>query len=110
MKWGPKGADKLSDGEWFRKLAAAGKKVPEEATAQPCLTEEELPFWEAFNLLHLSRPNSGFRASAIPLSEVMSYCELMQIEPGESRELYVRLLRAMDHAYLVHVQMKERRG
>lgn len=106
MKWGPTSSEKLSDGEWFRKLAEQGKSVPVEAIEQPTLTRDELPYWEAFNLLHLSRANSGFGAGAIPLSELMAYLDLMQIPIGEEREHYVRVIRAMDHAYLVQIKEK----
>lgn len=74
--------------------------------ARPGLQDHELPFWDAFNVLHLSRANTGFGPGAIPLSEIVTYAELMQMPIGEEREQFVRLIRAMDAAYLTWAREK----
>jgi hypothetical protein len=65
-----------------------------------------MPFWEAFQLLQLSRPNTGFGPGAIPLSEIMTYAELMQMPIGEERQQLVQIIRAMDGVYLAWVREK----
>lgn len=104
MKWGPKAGEKQSDGEWFRKLAKEGVKIPEAVLHVPTLDRFELLYWEAFNTLHLSRAHTGFGPGAIPLSEIVTYAELMQMPVGEEREQFVQIVRSMDGAYLTWVQ------
>ena len=96
----------MSDGEWLGKLAEQTGKIPDAIAARPGLQPHELPLWEAFQLLQLSRPNTGFGPGAIPLSEIMVYAELMQMPIGEEREQLVQVIRAMDRAYLTWVRTK----
>ena len=94
----------MSDGEWFSKLAAQGEKVPNSFAARPGLHHHERPFWDAFQFLHPSRPNTGFGPGAIPLGELIVYAELMQMPVGGEREQFVSILREMDVAYLTWVR------
>lgn len=108
MRWGPKAGTRISDGEWLNKIAAQTGKIPAAVAARPGLSAHELPFWDAFNVLHLSRANTGFGPGAIPLSEIVTYAELVQMPIGEEREQFVQLIRAMDGAYLTFAQEKSR--
>ena len=94
----------MSKGDWFRKLSMQGQKVPAGAIDLPRLSAHEVPFWEAFNFLHASRTQTAMGPGSIPLSEMMTYADLMQIAIGEDRELFVQILRTMDMAYLKWAQ------
>lgn len=94
----------VSDGEFLQQLAAETGRRPSAIAARPGLREHELPFWDAFQTLHLSRANTGFGPGAIPLGEIVTYAELMQIPTGEEREQLVQIVRAMDAAYLEFVR------
>lgn len=85
------------------KLAAEGVAVPKAAVELPVLSSTEVWFWEAYQTLHPSRPNTGFGPGSIPLSEVLVYAELMEIPAGEARQELVETIRAMDAAYLAWV-------
>ena len=81
-------------------------KVSSVVAARPGLLEYELPLWEAFQCLQLSRPNTGFGPGAIPLGEIVIYAELMQMPVGDEREQFVQIIRAMDGAYLTWAREK----
>lgn len=67
---------------------------------RPQLHRDALEYWEAFQVLHVSRANTGFGPGPILLSEIVAYTELMEIPMGEEQRQYMRLIRAMDRAYL----------
>lgn len=100
MQWGPKQGARQSDGEWLSKIAAQTGARPTAVVSRPQLHPHELPYWDAFNTLHLSRANTGFGPGAIPLSEIVTYAELMEMPTGEVRQEFVAIMRAMDGAYL----------
>jgi hypothetical protein len=104
LRWGPKAGETVSAGDWLSKITAQTGRVFKELEARPTLQAHELPFWEAFQVLQLSRPNTGFGPGAIPLSEMLVYAELMQMPIGEDREQFVQTIRAMDGAYLTWVR------
>lgn len=56
------------------------------------------PLYEAFWFLSLSRP-LGFAPGAIPLAEMVHYCEIFEVE--DVRE-FVRHIRDLDEAFLAH--------
>lgn len=90
----------MSDGEFLQKIASKTGVQPSAIAARPELQLHELPFWQAFNTLHLSRSSTGFGPGAIPLSEIVIYADLIQLPSGEEREELVQMMRAMDGAYL----------
>lgn len=106
MKWGPKAGGKLSDGEWLAKLGKQRGKMPQAIVERPELEPHELPYWDAFTTLHLSRANTGFGPGAIPLSEIVAFCDLMQIPIGEPRAQLVQTIRAMDAAFIEQARTK----
>lgn len=61
-------------------------------------------------MLSLGRPQTGFGVGPIPLTEVLAYTELIDLQDVEARLDLVRCIRAMDAAYLDHVaqQLKVR--
>lgn len=54
--------------------------------------------------------NAGFGPGGIPLAEIATYADLMQIQPGDQREVFVRLIRRMDSAYLDFMRTKHERA
>lgn len=80
--------------------------MPDAFLDRPSLSEEAVPFWRAFQFLHMSRPNTGFGPGAIPLSEMLGYADLMQLPTGEIREEFAYVLRTLDGAYLDWVREK----
>lgn len=108
MTWGPKKGEQLSDGEWLSRIATETGVRPSAVAARPRLRPHELPYWEAFQALQLSRANTGFGPGAIPLSEIVTYAELMQLPAGEERAQFAQIIRAMDGAYLTLQQEKTR--
>lgn len=74
--------------------------IPPELEAEgPELLPETAPYWEAWQVLSLSRP-SGFGVGAIPISEIKAYLELYQVDDLDERIRYVRLIQAADGEFL----------
>ncbi len=96
----------MSDGEFLAKIAAQTGKVPTAVARQPQLSRLEKPYWDAFQVLTLSRSNAGFGPGAIPLHEIIAYTELMQIPEGDERQELLHVIRAMDRSYLAYVSKK----
>lgn len=81
-------------------LAQKGK-APQTQVAEPDdLYPDLIPVWNAWHELHTSRP-IGMTAGGVPWSEQSRWCEDNGVH-GERRRRWVRLLRAMDCAYLRH--------
>jgi len=65
-------------------------------------------YLEAFWLLSISRPVSGFGGTCpIPLSEIKAYLDLFQVERQEDREAYVLVLKRIDLEYIKIMNEKE---
>lgn len=106
MKWGPKAGQKVSDGEFLSRLAEKEGIVATAVKEQPKLDIVEQFYWEAFIMLHLSRPSTGFGPGPIPLTEIKAFTELMEIPKGDDLYDFVRVVRKMDRAYLEQVTKK----
>lgn len=91
--------------EWLRKKGRA----PLRSEPDP-IFDDLIPIWRAWHDLGVSRPSGGFSVSGIPWVEMSRYCEDNGIN-GAMRLRWIRLLRAMDLAYLGEVakQSKARR-
>jgi hypothetical protein len=62
------------------------------------VAEEAAFLYEAFHLLHPSRPQHFGGAGAIPFTEIDAFCRLFAIT--EDTETVARQLRRLDQAYL----------
>jgi hypothetical protein len=81
------------------------KKTGVQATplkSRPRLKAVDLPFYEAFHCLSRSRPSGFNSAAAIPVSEVLAYCQLMGIVNQRLRSKYLSLVQDMDRICLDH--------
>jgi hypothetical protein len=65
----------------------------------PELYEDLFPFWKAFSSLSGSRP-TGFSVGAIPISEIISYLDLMEIHNFEDRTEYYKWIKFLDNEFL----------
>jgi hypothetical protein len=71
------------------------------------LVEEDARFlYEAFHLLHPSRPQHFGGAGAIPFTEIDAFCRLFAIT---ERDTVARQLRRLDVAYLGLVENRKQR-
>ena len=60
-------------------------------------------YYNAFTDLSASRPSGGMGgASAIPISEVLAFCELLGIANLRERAKYLRIVRELDRICLDH--------
>lgn len=98
MEWGPK-LGVLQD--IYR---ATGKK-PESLQSRPQPRPEHRYYINAFFDLSPSR-QFGMQAGPIPCSEVLAYCDLMGLPPGEERVRLLRYINALDGVYL-ELQVKK---
>ena len=57
------------------------------------------PYWEAFLVLSQTRP-VGMGVGAIPLSEIVAYLDLHQVEDPEERRDTLRYVQILDRAFL----------
>ena len=96
MRWG-------SRAEWLAALAAEGKVM--KAQRDKVVVWPHLEFYQkAFLDLSPSRPVGMGGEGYIPISEMLAYCEMMDVSP-EQRPEFLELVRQMDYTF-----MEERRN
>jgi len=66
---------------------------------RPELYDDLIYVWQAFLFLSCSRP-IGMGVGSIPIGEIESYCNFMQIYDFEERFEYLRLIKALDGEFL----------
>lgn len=62
---------------------------------KPEIDDGLLFYWNAYSLLVASRP-VGMAPGAIPLSEMMVFCDLAGIDDSDDRIDFIRIMQAMD--------------
>lgn len=62
-------------------------------------------FWCGFVALSPSRP-AGLGVGAIPMSEILAYCELIGVTGTEERALFASIIQRMDAAFLEWLSKK----
>lgn len=82
-------------------------KVPPALLSKPILPPEGRDLWNAYNSLSGSR-RIGLSAGPIPVSEVLSYCELVGIADLDERELLLTVVQTLDILYFN--RKKEKKG
>ncbi len=93
LQWGSR------DREFLEKLKAKGKAIPG-LDSEPEIDHQNLHFWSAFCTLSSSRPQGEFGPSAIPLSDIASYLDIIAVEDRDERLEYLRLIKSLDAEYL----------
>ncbi len=81
-------------------MARVKGEAPQALRARPIPHEFAGKYIEAFNALSPSRSTGFNNEGSIPVSEILAYCELIGERNEESRRRMLRLVRAMDLAYL----------
>jgi hypothetical protein len=66
---------------------------------KPDISSEASTFWEVFLLLSRSR-RMGMSLGAIPISEVLAYCEFYSIVDVDERDSLLRIISMVDSYYL----------
>ena len=88
------------------RLAEQTGQTSTAVATRPMLDAVEADYWQAFQVLHTTRVNTGFGPSPIALREIESYAELVDMPRGEPRHDLLHLIKAMDRAYLEQVMKK----
>lgn len=79
-------------------MAQKTGKLPRELENEPDIEARLLPYVEAFAVLNAGR-SAGMTANPIPLTEMEAYIRLYQVADIVR---FIRLIRAMDKAYMDH--------
>jgi len=82
-------------------------ETPPALLSRPVPHDDAAPYFEAFHALSPSR-NMGFEsAGAIPVGEILAYCELIGLKNDDDRRLMLRFVRVLDNAYLKAVKKND---
>lgn len=76
---------------------------------RPRLRPELTGYWNAFIELH-SRRSIGYSANPIPLTEILAYLELMEVDDPEERRDYVQFVTFLDGEWLAWSREKQQSG
>lgn len=93
MDWGEKV-------EFLQSIEETTGETPPALANRPALNKWVLNYWAGFHLLNASRPLGPSGVGPIPLSEIVAYCEMFQVDDMDERERFVTMIRALDAAYL----------
>ena len=100
MAWG------LKWGSHVKAFEAQAKKtgvMPVPLKSRPRLQNQDAVYYRAFTTLSQSRPSGGMGGrSAIPISEILAFCQLVGIASKEERLKYLSLIQELDQICLEH--------
>jgi hypothetical protein len=74
--------------------------------SKPELFEDLIPVWNAFQELSVGRHYSMAGPSGLTSSEITAWLDLEEINDGDTRRFFHRMIRAMDASFLHHVHSK----
>lgn len=97
MEWGTEERQK------FLKTLEGQGIEPEALRNKPRLKPWVAEYYRAFQVLSSSRMIGMGGASAIPISEIVAYFALCEVRDPDEREAYVKMIQALDSAYLQKV-------
>jgi len=69
---------------------------------RPRLKPEDVVYYNAFQTCNISRPAGAVGYCAIPISEILSYLQLVGIALREERVKYLHLIQELDRIALDH--------
>jgi hypothetical protein len=84
--------------EWFLQLEAEGHHV-ERLDNKPSLYDDLVLDYKAFIALNNSRP-AGLSPSSIPLTEILAYMRIFEINDYDQRLEFLKNIRILDAVYL----------
>lgn len=102
MTWQLKVGDKL---DWFIALQNEGNEIAV-LKERPDIKESSLPFWRAYCLLASSR-RVGMGTGMIPLSEIVTYCDLILLDHPDDRLFLVEIITELDSFYISKMSDKK---
>ena len=82
----------------MERLRASGEYV-KALDSQVILYPDLILDYQAFTILNSSR-NSGFAAGPIPLTEILAYMTMFNIDQHKERQLFLQRIQILDTAYL----------
>lgn len=74
--------------------------IPKALRDRPSLRSDCQDFLRGFYSMNAARSMDEGRPQAIPISEILSYCRLSAIPPGESAIKLLRLVQRLDETWL----------
>lgn len=80
--------------------------VPKALLSRPTLDLRQVWYYNAYQAMSRSRNAGAAGALPIPVSEILSYCELFYIAQLEERARLFRYVNRLDEAYLDHAAEK----
>lgn len=83
--------------------------TPKALLERPLPNEWTVGYYAGFMLVSDSRASGMGGVTSIPLSEIVALLELYGIRDMDERETWVRMIRAMDSAYVTHYAEKQKR-
>jgi hypothetical protein len=92
------GGRKTQHRSWLKELQSQGK-LNKEIEERPEIIPEALEFWDAYIILASRRTFNEGNPQPILLSEINSYCQLVDMV---EREFLLRLVLNLDTLYLQH--------
>jgi len=95
LQWNLKYGHKL---KWMQRLRASGEYVKALDT-QIVLYQDLTLIYRAFTILNSSR-NAGFSAGPIPLTEILAYMTMFNIDRYKEKQLFLQRIQILDTAYL----------
>ena len=76
---------------------------------RPKLTQWTLEYWEAFQVLSSSRLVHQGGIGPIPLSEMVSYMDTVNLVDVDERLKLIKMIQALDKVYVKHINSKAKR-
>lgn len=102
LQWGTAEYQRL-----FKMLRDDGTPHTAELT-KPALRSDLHRYYDAYRSLSASRIWSQIGPTAIQISEVRAYLDLVGIEDPQTKMKYLRLIQGMDQVEVKHIQAKQR--
>ena len=88
-------------------MAAQTNKLPSALAARTELFPDMQYYFNAFWELSFQRPNNGFGVMAIPYVEIVSYCDLFNVN---NRDVFTKYIKTADFAYITVIDRKSSNG
>ncbi|WP_298983488.1 hypothetical protein [uncultured Roseibium sp.] len=89
-------------------MAQKTGKVPPALKRKPELFEDLRLVWEAFKTLSPARQYYNGAPQPIPLSEILAYCQMFEINDLEERREFAEFIIEMDTVFIAAVLKKSR--
>ncbi len=82
-------------------------ETPPALASRPQLSQFEQPYFDAYQTVSASRNWTAAGPAAIPLSEIVAYFDIYEINDPEERDDYIAMIRHLDSVYLAYTSAKK---